>query len=81
MEVGAEGGALWAVTQDTPPLLLPRVPVAQGLELRFDLAMMIHILADLHLLGGSFSLALRVAVLPVPFQPRMRLRMMARLGS
>ena len=40
--------------------------VAQGLELRFDLAMMVHTLADL---GDSVPLSPRVAVLPVPLQP------------
>ena len=81
VEVGAEVGDVSAVTPDTPPLPLPRVLVAQGLEFRFDLAMMVHILADLHVLGGSFPLGPRVAVLPVPLQPLMRLRMMARLGT
>ena len=33
---------------DTPLLLLPRVLGSQNLELRLDLAMMGHILADLH---------------------------------
>ena len=42
--------------------------VAHGLELRFDLAMMVHILADLHILGGSFPLGPRVSVLPVSLQ-------------
>ena len=68
MEVGAEVGDISAVTPDRPPLLLPRVLLAQGLELRFNLAMMVHILAYLHVLGGSFPLQQRVPVLPVPLQ-------------
>ena len=62
-------GNVSAVTPDTQPLPLRRVLVAQSLQLRFDLAMMVHILADLHVLGGSFPLGPRVAVLPVPLQP------------
>ena len=69
MEVGAEVGNVSAVTPDTPPPPLPRVLVDQGLELRFDLAMMIHILTDLHVLGGRFPLGPGVAVLRVPLQP------------
>ena len=69
VEVGAEVGDVSAVTPDTPPLLLPRVLLAQGLELRFNLARMVHILADLHVLAGTLSLGPRVAVLPVPHQP------------
>ena len=67
------------VTPDTQLLPLPRVLVAHSLKLRFDFAMMVHILADLHVLGGSVRLGPRVAVLPVALQPS--LRMMARLGS
>ena len=40
VEVGGEVGDVSAVTPDTPPLPLPRVLVAQGLKLRFDLVMM-----------------------------------------
>ena len=69
VEVGAEGGVESAVTPDTLPLPLPLVLVAQGLELRFDLPMMVHILADLHVLGGSISLCPGGAVFPVPLQP------------
>ena len=69
VEVRAEGGDVSAVMPDTPPVLLPNLLVAEGLELCFDLAIMVHILAELHVLGGSFSLALRVAVLQVPLQP------------
>ena len=69
MEVGAEVGDVSAVTPDMPPLPLPRVLVAEGLELRFDIAMMVHILADLHVVRGRFPLGPGVAVLPVPRQP------------
>ena len=68
VQVGAGFGNVSAVTPDTPPPPLQRVLVAQGLEFRFDLAMMIHILADLYVLGGSFPLEARVSVLPVPLQ-------------
>ena len=81
MDVGAEVGNVSSVTPDTPPLPLPRVLMTQGLEFSFNLAMMVHILADLHVLGGSFPLGPRVAVLPANSSPRMRLRMLARLGS
>ena len=70
VEVGPEIGDVSAVTPDTPPLLLPRVLVAQGLELRFDVSMMVHILADLHVLGRSFPLGPSVTILPVGLQPR-----------
>ena len=43
--------------------------VAQGLELRFDPAMMVKILADLYLLAGNFLLGPGVAVLLVQRQP------------
>ena len=43
VEVGAEVSDVAAVTPDTPPLLLPHALVAQGLELRFHLAMMFHL--------------------------------------
>ena len=69
VEVGAEVGEILAVTPDRPPLPVPRLLVAKGLELCFDLAMMVHILTDLHVLGGSFPVGPRVPVLPVPFQP------------
>ena len=68
VEVEAEVGYVSAVTPDTPPLLLPGVLVAEDLEFRFDLVMMVHILADLQVLGGSFPLEPRTAVLPVPLQ-------------
>ena len=58
------------------PQVTPRWPrgsepasVAQGLELRFDLAMMVHIVADLHELGSSLPLGPIVAALTVPLQP------------
>ena len=41
---------------DTPPLPLPLVLVAQGLECRFDLAMMGHIVADLHVQRGTHAI-------------------------
>ena len=69
VEVRAEFRNVSAVTPLTPPLPLPRVLVAQGMELRFDSAMMVHILADLHVVGGSSLLGTRVAVLLVPLQP------------
>ena len=67
-EVTAEVGDISVVMPDTPPLLLPRVLVAQGFNLRLDPPMMVHILADLHVLGGSIPLCPRRAVLPVPLQ-------------
>ena len=69
VEVGTEVGDVSAVTPDTPPPPLARVLVAKGLEFRFDLAMIVHILADLHVLGGGFPMGPGVAVLPVPLQP------------
>ena len=51
------------------PLLPGPMLVAQGLELRFDLAMIIHILRDIHVPGGSFPPGPGVGVLPVPLQP------------
>ena len=68
VQVVVKVGDVSAVTPDTAPLPLPRVLLAQGLEFRFDLAMMFHILADLHVLGGSFPLEARVSVLPVQLQ-------------
>ena len=52
MEVGAAFRDVSAVTPDTPLLPLPCMLVTQGFELRFDLAMMVHILAVHHVLGG-----------------------------
>ena len=69
VEVGAKLGDVSAVTPDTPPLPLPLVLVAQGLELRFDLAMILHSLADLHVLKGSAFLSSEVSLLPVPIHP------------
>ena len=69
VQIRAQVCGVSAVRPDTPPLPLPHVLVAQGLELRFDLAMMVHILLDVHVLAGSFPLGPRVAVLPVPLQP------------
>ena len=66
MEVRAEVGDVSAITPDTPPHLLLRVLVAQGLELRFTLAMMVRILTEMHVPGGSVPPGPRVAVLPVP---------------
>ena len=66
---GLKSGTYRHVTPDTPLLPLPGVLVAQGLEFCFNLAMMVHIIADLHILGGSFTLGPRVSVLPVPLQP------------
>ena len=68
VENGAEVGDVSAVTPDKPPLPLPLVLVAQSLELRFNLSMMVHILAVLHALGGGIPLGPGVAVLPVPFK-------------
>ena len=68
VEVGAAVGDVKAVTPDMPPLPLPRLVLAQGLQLRFDLAMMVHILADLQVLEGSFPLGPRVPVPPVALQ-------------
>ena len=65
VEVGAEVGDVSAVRPDTSALPLPQVRVAQGLEFRFDLALIVHILADPHILGGSFPLGRRLSVLPV----------------
>ena len=69
MEVWAEVGDVSAVTPGTPLLPLPRVLVAQDLELRFDLLMTVHIIGILQLLGCSFPLKPRLPVLPVPLQP------------
>ena len=69
VEVGAEVRDVSAITPDTPRLLPPRVLVAEGLELRSDVAMMVHILADHHVRCGSIPLGPGVAVLPVPFLP------------
>ena len=69
VEVGAEVGDLLAITPDTPPLLLPPVLVAQGLELRFDLVVNIQNLRELHVPADSISLGPGGAVLPVPLQP------------
>ena len=69
MKVGAEIGDVSAITADGPPRLLPRVLVAQGLELRFDVAMMVHILVDHHAPGGSIPLRLRMPLVRVPLQP------------
>ena len=66
VEVGAEVGDVSAITLEAPPLQLPMVLVAQGLEPRFDVAMMVHILADLHVLGGGISLGLGVCGTPGP---------------
>ena len=67
--VGAEGRDVLAVTPDAPPLPLPLVLIAENSELRFNLPMMVRILADLRVLGGSIPLGPGVGVLPVPFQP------------
>ena len=69
MEVCAEGGDVSAVTPDTPPLFLPLVLVALGSGLCLDFTMMVHILTDLHIPGGSISLGPGVSVLLVPLQP------------
>ena len=69
VDIRADGVGVSAATPDTPPLLLPLSIVAQGSELRFDLAMMVHILADIHVPGGSMPQSSGVAVLPVPIQP------------
>ena len=69
VEVGVEGGSVSAVTPDTPPLPLLLVLAAQGSKVRFDLAMTVHILADLHVLGGSISRGSGMSVLPVSLQP------------
>ena len=69
VEVGAEVGDVSSITQDRPPLRLQGVLVAQGLDLRFDLAMIVHILTDLHVLGAIIPLGPRAAVLPVPLDP------------
>ena len=53
IEVGTEGGDISAVTPDTPRVPLPMVLVDQGSQLSFDLAMIVHILAELHPLEGS----------------------------
>ena len=69
MEVATDLGDVLPLTPQRLPLLLPRAHVAQGLALRFDLAMMVHILADLDVLGDSIPLGPAVALLRVPLQP------------
>ena len=69
VEVWPEVRDVTAIMPDMPPPPLPRVLLAQGLELRFYLPMMVHILSDLHLLGGSIPLGPGVALLTVPLQP------------
>ena len=69
VQVRSEVGDVSAVELDTPQPPLPSVLIAQGLELCFNLALMVHIIADLHVLRGSFPLRPRVPVLLVPLQP------------
>ena len=56
MEVGAQSQQVSAVTRDTPLLPLLLLLMAQGLEFRLDLAIMGHILADLHILRGTHAI-------------------------
>ena len=56
VEIRAEVGDVSAITTDLPLLLLPPVLVAQGLEIGFNHAMMVHYLAHLHVPGVSIPL-------------------------
>ena len=62
VELRTEVSNVSALKPDRPPFPLPPLLVAQRLELRFELSMMVHILADLRVLGGGVPLGPRVAV-------------------
>ena len=55
LDVRLEGRQLSPVTPDAPPLPLPLVLPPQGLQFYLGLAMMGHILADLHVLRGTHA--------------------------
>ena len=70
MEVGAEGGQLFVVTTNTPPLAVPLELVAHGRELRLDRAIDGDIFANLYVPRGTYAFPRPgVAELPALLEP------------